>query len=49
MHVPVLLKEVLSGLSPQKGEIVIDATLGLGGHAHAFAQAIGKEGIREDA
>jgi 16S rRNA (cytosine1402-N4)-methyltransferase len=32
-HVPVLLREVLERLDPRPGNLVVDATLGLGGHA----------------
>jgi 16S rRNA (cytosine1402-N4)-methyltransferase len=32
-HVPVLMKEVLAALKPKKGQIVVDCTLGLGGHS----------------
>lgn len=44
-HVPVLLEEVMSHLSPQPGETVVDATLGLGGHARVMGQAIGEGGL----
>jgi len=33
VHIPVLLKEVITYLDPQPGKIYIDATLGEGGHA----------------
>ncbi len=39
-HVPVLQSAVLSILAPKPGEIVLDATLGLGGHAKVFMKAI---------
>ncbi len=39
LHVPVLPGEVLRVLSPERGERVLDATLGLGGHASAFLEA----------
>ena len=32
-HVPVLLKEVLAALKPKKGHVVVDCTVGLGGHS----------------
>lgn len=32
-HVPVLLNEVLAALKPRKGKAIVDATVGLGGHA----------------
>jgi 16S rRNA (cytosine1402-N4)-methyltransferase len=44
-HVPVLLSEVLTILKPAQGETVLDATLGLGGHARAFTNAIGQSGV----
>lgn len=38
MHIPVLLKEVIEYLSPQKNENFIDATLGLGGYTQAILE-----------
>jgi 16S rRNA (cytosine1402-N4)-methyltransferase len=32
-HVPVLLAEVLGALKPKKGQVVVDCTVGLGGHS----------------
>src|SRR5881394_3734008 len=32
-HVPVLMAEVLAALKPKKGHIVVDCTVGLGGHS----------------
>jgi len=32
-HAPVLAEAVLAGVDPQPGEIVLDATIGRGGHA----------------
>jgi 16S rRNA (cytosine1402-N4)-methyltransferase len=32
-HIPVLMEEVLEALKPKKGHIVVDCTLGLGGHS----------------
>lgn len=43
-HIPVLLKEVLSYLDPKPGDDVVDATLGGGGHASAFLEAIAPNG-----
>ncbi len=43
-HVPVLVKEVMEGLKPKPGEIVVDCTVGYGGHALEFAQRIGPAG-----
>lgn len=36
MHQPVLVKEVLNNLLSEKSEILIDATVGTGGHAEAI-------------
>ena len=43
-HVPVLLKEVLEYLDPQKGQVFADGTLGGGGHSGEILKAMG-EGI----
>jgi 16S rRNA (cytosine1402-N4)-methyltransferase len=32
-HVPVLMAEVLAALKPKKGQVVVDCTVGLGGHS----------------
>lgn len=32
-HIPVLLDQVLAALEPRAGQVVVDCTLGLGGHA----------------
>jgi len=44
-HIPVLLDEVCELLDPRPGETVVDATIGLGGHAHALATRIGENGL----
>jgi 16S rRNA (cytosine1402-N4)-methyltransferase len=36
VHVPVLLEEVVQLLSPERGGLFVDCTVGLGGHAHAL-------------
>ncbi len=43
-HVSVLRADVQKYLSLKKVEIVVDGTLGLGGHAEDILKAIGKEG-----
>ena len=43
-HQPVLPKEVLNFLVLGKAQVHVDGTLGLGGHARAILESIGKEG-----
>lgn len=43
-HFPVLLTEVLAYAQIKEGAAVLDATLGLGGHAREFLQQIGTSG-----
>lgn len=45
IHKPVMLKEVLQYLDLKPGEIVIDATIGLGGHSVEILKAIGEKGL----
>ena len=40
-HVPVLLQESIEGLNLKKGDIVVDATLGAGGHSALIANTFG--------
>lgn len=44
MHVPVLREDVQKYLSLTEGEVVVDGTLGLGGHSSDLVQAVGKTG-----
>lgn len=44
-HTPVLVREVITLLDPKPGDILLDATLGHGGHSKAFLDAAG-EGAR---
>lgn len=44
-HVPVLKGEVKEALSIKPNDIVVDCTLGGGGHGLSLAQALGKGGI----
>lgn len=44
MHIPVLLKESLEGLTLRPGAKVIDATVGGGGHSQAILEQIGSTG-----
>ena len=43
-HIPILVDEIMETLNPSPGEVVVDCTLGYGGHAAQFAQRIGKTG-----
>jgi len=40
-----MVREVLEYLNPPVGGIVVDATVGTGGHARALAERIGREGL----
>ena len=44
LHVPVLLDHVLEILHPHPGSIIVDCTVGLGGHASELLKRIGKKG-----
>jgi 16S rRNA (cytosine1402-N4)-methyltransferase len=44
VHRPVLLQEVVSWLAPGPGSVVVDGTVGAGGHASAMARLIGPDG-----
>jgi 16S rRNA (cytosine1402-N4)-methyltransferase len=43
-HVPVLPREVCELLAVRSGGVVVDATVGLGGHARLLAEIVGAEG-----
>jgi len=43
-HVPVLIEEVMACLKPRPGDIVVDCTVGYGGHAAQFVKRIGPAG-----
>lgn len=44
LHQPVMLQEALDFLCLREGSVVVDATLGLGGHAAAVLARVGKSG-----
>lgn len=44
-HEPVLCDEVLSGLDPRPGSVIVDATLGGGGHAAAILERSAPDGL----
>lgn len=43
-HVPVLADEVIRWLDPQPGQVLIDGTLGGGGHSRLLAERVGPTG-----
>lgn len=43
LHVPVLVREVIALFDPKQNDVLLDATLGHGGHAKAFLDAAGNE------
>ena len=43
-HVPVLAAELIELLDPQPGAVVVDCTVGGGGHARLIAERIGRGG-----
>jgi 16S rRNA (cytosine1402-N4)-methyltransferase len=44
MHQPVLVKEVVENLLTENSRIIVDATVGCGGHAQAILQKLKAEG-----
>jgi 16S rRNA (cytosine1402-N4)-methyltransferase len=44
VHVPVMMDEVLEGLSLRSGAVIVDGTLGGAGHTRAIAERIGPAG-----
>lgn len=43
-HIPVMPEEVLAYLMPQPGQIIVDATVGAGGHSRRIAEQLGPNG-----
>lgn len=44
-HKPVMLDEVMSFINPVKGDIIVDATIGAGGHSCEILKKIGPDGL----
>jgi 16S rRNA (cytosine1402-N4)-methyltransferase len=44
IHVPVLAEEVLHWLQPRPGQVIVDGTLGGGGHTRLLAERVGDTG-----
>lgn len=44
-HIPVLFKEVIEGLNLQPDDVVVDATVNGGGHAHGISQQLSTQGV----
>ncbi len=44
-HKPVMLDEVISFIKPDKGNIIVDATIGTGGHSCEILKMIGRDGL----
>ena len=43
-HIPILVDEIMATLAPSPGAVVVDCTLGYGGHAVELARRIGPSG-----
>ena len=44
-HVPVMLDQVIGWLDPVPGAVIVDGTVGGGGHSRALVQRVGPEGL----
>jgi len=44
VHIPVLLHEVVQWLEPEAGAVLVDGTMGGGGHTRALAELVGAGG-----
>jgi 16S rRNA (cytosine1402-N4)-methyltransferase len=44
LHIPVLVDEVIEHLQPHPGGVLVDGTLGGGGHTRALAERVGPSG-----
>ncbi len=44
VHIPVMLEEILEWLAPQPGQVLVDGTLGGGGHTRELAKRVAPDG-----
>lgn len=44
-HISVMPAEIVSHLSPPKGGVIVDGTLGAGGHTRLLAECVGPDGL----
>ena len=44
-HVPVMLEEIVCWLNPHDGAVLVDGTMGGGGHTRALAERVGPSGM----
>ena len=44
LHIPVMLEQVVRLLRPRSGQVIVDATLGAGGHAERILDELGQDG-----
>ena len=44
-HIPVMVDEVLEYLAPSRGQLIVDATVGAGGHSSRIAERLGSDGL----
>ncbi len=45
IHIPVLAQQVLAALAPQPGQILVDGTMGGGGHTRLLAERVRPDGV----
>ena len=45
IHVPVMAAEALEWLSPRPGQVIVDGTVGGGGHTRMIAELVGDDGL----
>ncbi len=44
LHIPVMLEQIIRLLRPRPGQVIVDATLGAGGHAGRILEELGPDG-----